>query len=143
MQALSDAVLTRLDRGDQGIFGRVVAGSLSLYSGELAWRDNRPDVSCLPEPGLHRCVWTYSPRFRRFMYVLLGTEPRAGIRLHAANFMGDESLKYRRQLNGCIAFGERLGWMGGQKALLVSAPAMTKFENYMQRQPFSLEIRNG
>jgi hypothetical protein len=77
------------------------------------------------------------------MYLLLGSEPRAGIRLHAANLMGDDAMGYRRQLNGCIAFGERLGWMDGQKALLVSAPAVTKFENHMQRQPFTLEIRNG
>ena len=140
---MADAILTRLDRGDQGTFGRIVAGSLSLYSGELAWRDNKPNVSCLPEPGLHRVVWTWSPRFRRFMYLLLGTEPRAGIRIHPANFMGDESLNYRRQLNGCVALGERLGWIERQKALLVSAPAVSRFERHMQWKPFTLEIRNG
>src|SRR6188508_846635 len=105
-----DAILTRLDSTDQGTFGRIVAGSLSLYSGELAWRDNRANVSCLPQPGLHRCVWTFSPRFRRGMYLLLGTEPRAGIRIHSANLMGDDTMGYRRQLNGCLAFGERIGW---------------------------------
>lgn len=75
------------------------------------------------------------------MYLVLGTGPRAGIRLHAANLMGDDAMGYRRQLNGCIAFGERLGWMDGQKALLLSAPAMRRFESFMGGKPFTLEIK--
>lgn len=139
---MSDALLTRLDFSDQGSFGRIVAGSLSLYSGELPWVDNRPNVSCLP-PMVCRVVWTWSPRFRRFMYLLLGTEPRAGIRKHAANLMGAIDQGYRAQLNGCIALGERLGWIDGQKALLLSAPALRRFESHMGHAPFTLEIRNG
>jgi hypothetical protein len=77
------------------------------------------------------------------MYLLLGTEPRAGIRIHPATFCGDDALGYRKQLNGCLAFAERIGWMDGQKCLLVSRPAVTRFENHMQRKPFTLEIRNG
>ena len=91
--------------------------------------------------GTYSVVWTFSPRFRRFMYLLLDTEPRAGIRAHSATFCGDDGLGYRRQLNGCLAFAERLGWMDGQKALLLSAPAMRRFESYMGRKPFTLEIQ--
>lgn len=136
-----DAVIDRLDRCDQGTFGRIVTRGLALFTGELPSRDNQPNISCIPT-GLYQCVWTYSPRFARFMYLLLETSPRAGIRKHAANLMGDESKGYRRQLNGCIALGERLGWMDGQKALLLSAPAMRRFEDHMGRRPFILEIRN-
>lgn len=75
------------------------------------------------------------------MYLLLGTEPRAGIRKHSANLMGAIEMGYRAQLNGCIALGERLGWIDGQKALLLSAPAMRRFEAHMGYQPFTLEIR--
>lgn len=139
-----DAVLERYETSDQGTFGRMWAPrGLWLYSGELPWRDNRSNVSCLPEPGLHRVVWTWSPRFRRFMYLLLGTAPRAGIRAHSANFMGDAALGYRAQLNGCIALGEKLGWMDRQKALLLSAPAVRRFEDRMGHRPFVLEIRNA
>lgn len=77
------------------------------------------------------------------MYLLLGTDPRAGIRKHPANLMGDDTLGYRRQLNGCIALGERLGWIDRQKALLVSAPAVSRFERHMERKDFTLEIVNG
>jgi hypothetical protein len=33
--------------------------------------------------------------------------------------------------------------MDGQKALLLSAPAVRRFESYMERKPFRLEIVNG
>jgi hypothetical protein len=77
------------------------------------------------------------------MYLLLGTSPRAGIRKHPANFMGDRTKGLRSQLYGCIALGERLGWMDGQKALLLSAPAVRRFEDYMERKPFRLEVINA
>lgn len=138
-----DAVLERAETGDQGTFGSMWARGLRLYSGELPDRGNAPNISCIPQPGLHQVAWTWSPAFRRFMYLLLGTEPRAGIRAHSANFMGDDTKGWRRQLNGCLALGEKLGWMDGQKALLLSAPAVRRFEDHMGRRPFLLEIRNA
>jgi hypothetical protein len=137
-----DAVIERMESGDQGTFGRIWARGLTLFTGELPWRDNASNVSCIPE-GQYRVAWTMSPRFKRFMYLLLGTEPRAGIRKHSANLMGDLTLGYKAQLNGCIALGERLGWIEGQKAILVSAPAMRRFEGHMGHSPFVLEIRNA
>lgn len=144
-----DVVLERMESGLQGTFGRILArGILRLFTGELPWLGNAPSVSCIPPawddaaPRLHRVVWTWSPRFRRFMYLLEDTDPRAGIRAHPANLMGDRAAGYRAQLNGCIALGERLGWIDGQKALLFSAPAVRRFEEFMQRAPFTLEIRN-
>lgn len=137
-----DAVIERLDRGDQGCFGRIWARGLSLFTGELPERDNRAGVSCVP-PAFYRVAWTWSPRFLRNMYLLLGTEPRAGIRKHPANLMGDAAMGFRAQLNGCIALGERLGWMDGQKALLISVPAVRRFEAHMGSAPFLLEIRNA
>lgn len=139
---MTDAVIHRLESTDQGTFGRLVARGLSLFTGELPWRENARNVSCIPV-GTYPVVWTFSPRFRRFMYLLLDTSPRSGIRKHPANFMGDDTMGYRRQLNGCIALGERLGWMERQKVILLSAPAVRRFENAMDRKPFTLEIRHG
>jgi len=135
-----DAVIDRFDCGDQGNFGHLWTPGLKLFSGELPSRNNAPSISCVPA-AFYRCAWTWSPRFARFMYLLLGTEPRVGIRKHAANLMGDVALGLRAQLNGCIALGERLGWIEGQKALLLSAPALRRFESYMGHRPFLLEIR--
>lgn len=139
----SDAVLTRRDSGDQGVFGTLVTRSgLQLLTGELPDRENASSVSCIPE-GVYTVVWTWSPRFKRMMYLVDGVRGRAGIRFHSANLMGDKALGFRAQLNGCIALGERLGWMDGQKALLLSAPAIRKFESLMGGKTFSLEIRHA
>lgn len=136
--------LTRLESSDQGTFGTIIVPDGDwvhyFYTGELAWRDNASNVSCIP-PGLYRCTWTYSPRFKRQMYLVDGVKDRGGIRKHSANFMGDDTKGYRRQLNGCIALGEKLGWIEGQKALLLSAPAVRRFEALLAGQPFELEIK--
>lgn len=136
------ALLLRHDSGDQGTFGSIQVPGLRLYTGELPWRNNAPSVSCIP-PGLYRCAWTMSPRFRRMMYLVAEVVARAGIRKHPANLMGDVALGFRAQLNGCIALGERLGWIEGQKALLLSAPAVRRFEARMRWQPFELEVANA
>jgi len=137
---LPRVVIERSETGDQGTFGRLYApAGFRRYTGELPDRDNVPNVSRVL-PGKYPAEWTYSPAFRRFMYILLGTAPRSGIREHSANFMGDKAKGYYCQLNGCIALGERLGWMDRQKALLLSAPAVREFETHMQQQPFELEI---
>lgn len=138
----ADATLTRLDQSDQGTFGHFVAGRLALISGELPERGNAPNYSRVPA-GAYWAGFTYSPHFGRCVYLLSPTAPRAGIRLHAANFMGDSRRGYRTQLNGCIAVGEKLGWMDGQKALLLSAPAVRRLETYFAGRPFQLEIREN
>ena len=139
MQAGIDAVLTRLESGPQGTFGRFVAGRLGLFSGELHDHDNATNVSRIPA-GTYRCLFTHSKRFGRSLYLVDAVPHRTGIRLHAANLMGDAP-PWRKQLNGCVALGERLGWIDGQKALLLSAPAMRRAESYFGGRPFTLEIR--
>jgi hypothetical protein len=57
--------------------------------------------------------------------------------------MGDSAKGFRAQLNGCIALGERLGWLGGQKAVLLSAPAVRRLEAYFCGKSFTLEIRDA
>ena len=137
---MADATLTRLDSSSQGTFGRFVAGGLGLVSGELPWRDNAPNISCIPV-GTYQCLFTPSERFRRRLYLVAGVDRRAGIRIHPANLAGDASKGYRCQLNGCLMLGERFGWIEGQKAVLTSAPAVRRMEEYFGGRPFTLEIR--
>lgn len=127
--------LQRIESGDDGTFGRL----LDWFSGELPQRGNAPSISCIPA-GQYLCRKTYSPRFRRPMILVDGVEHRTGIQVHAANLMGDAALQRRCQLNGCIALGERLGTMDGQKALLLSQPAVRGFEDYVGDDPFMLDV---
>lgn len=135
-------ILERQESGDQGTFGRLIVGQLSLYTGELPWRGNASDTSCIP-PGVYNCAMTLSPRFRRALYEIRSVDGRSAIRIHPANVMGDKSRGYLSQLNGCVALGERMGWMDRQKAVLLSRPAVRRFEMHMQHKPFLLEVRNA
>jgi len=135
------SILTREDRSADGTFGRMTVGGLTLFSGELPWADNAPDRSCIPV-GEYRCAFTFSPRFRRMLYLVIDVPGRSGIRFHAANLMGAVDQGRKSQLNGCIALGERIGFMDGQKALLLSAPALRRFESALGGGPFDLEVRD-
>lgn len=136
-------VLQRLETGDQGTFGRLFINDAPfVFTGELPWRANAPNISCIPA-GTYKGTWTFSPRFKRFMYLIEPVTKRTGIRIHSANFMGDLELGFRRQLNGCISMGERLGHINNQKAVLLSQPAIRKFEAKMNWKTFFMEIRNA
>lgn len=135
-------IIERLESSDHGTFGRIIAGDLTLFTGELPWRDNRFMRSCIPT-GLYEAMMVYVPKFGRHCYWLKPTAPRTSILMHAATFMGDVELGLRSHLQGCIALGERLGWIEKQKCVLLSRPAMRRFEDLMERKPFMLEVRNG
>lgn len=132
--------LERLETSDAGTFGRLILPNTTLFTGELPWRNNQPSISCIPK-GLYSVYWSLSPRFGRKMLIVTPVTNRTGIRIHSANFMGDATKGYRSQLNGCIALGERLGKLDGQKALLVSSPAVRKFETFVNGRTFQLEIK--
>lgn len=134
------ALLERFETGDQGTFGRMTVEGAPWYSGELPDRGNAPNVSRIPD-GTYRCDWTYSPAFKRMMYLVRDVPGRSGIRIHSANLMGDKAKGLKSHLYGCIALAERRGWLEGQKAILVSRPACSQFEDALGRQSFELEIR--
>ena len=138
---MKKATLTRKESSDEGTFGLLSYGGATVFTGELPDRGNAPGVSRIPA-GKYTCRWTYSPAFKRMMYIVENVPGRSGIRIHPANLMGDKSKGFLSHLLGCIALGERVGTIKGQKALLVSRPAVTKLENYMKHEPFILEIRN-
>lgn len=130
--------LERFESTDQGTFG-VLLGCPKVFTGELPWRDNARDVSCIPV-GQYRAVWTFSPKFRRFTYMLHDVPERGVIRIHPANFMGDEAQGFKSELDGCIALGNSFVKKAKQKHLLDSAVAVREFENWLKERPFILEV---
>ena len=134
--------LQRFESSLQGTFGKIYFKESALFTGELPWADNFNDISCIPA-GVYHCRWTYSHHFKKYLYEVFGVSGRAGIRIHSANFMGDAEHLYKKQLNGCIALGEALGQMDGQKAVLLSMPAVRTFESIMNHEPFDLEVINA
>lgn len=144
---MKKALLLRRPFTDQGTFGEVfAAGGFRCFSGELPWRDNASGISCIPltiPPGTYRVEWRPSPRLKRHTYRVLGVPSRDGVLIHSANLMGDKTLGYVAQLEGCISLGKALGVIKGQRALLLSKPVVRAFEFLMNKEPFELEIRDA
>lgn len=63
---------------------------------ELAWKQNKPKVSCVPA-GTYELVLEMSPAFGRELWELKGVPDRSECKIHAAN--------YTSELLGCIAPG--------------------------------------
>jgi hypothetical protein len=100
MKVWEDIYLTRLkDTGTETLgYLSIATGwkSLSLQTLELPWKDNMPDISCIP-PGIYGYEKWYSPTFKTTVIRLLHVPGRTNILIHPANFV--------RQLRGCIAPG--------------------------------------
>ena len=136
--------IRRPSNSPQGILGTFQEkGKSGIYcrSLELPWRDNQPFKSCIP-PGLYRCIWNYSPTFKRNMYLVLGVPQRSGIRMHPGSYAGSEDHGYKSNFLGCFSLGLRPFWDSkyNQMALSGTYAAMSKFERYMEGQDFMLEI---
>lgn len=141
---MTRVTLTRLETSDQGTFGTFTVPNGDwlnyFYSGELPWRDNRSNLSCIPT-GLYKVDRVDWLKHNKKVFMVLNVPGRGGILIHAANYMGDKLKGLKTQLLGCIALGERLGVMERQKALLMSAPAIRRFESLLDGKPFELEIK--
>lgn len=67
------------------------------------------------------------------------------IEIHSANWMGDVTLRYFNQLEGCIALGKSKGMLApegymAQMAILQSKQAIAEFEENMNQEDFELTI---
>lgn len=133
--SLSKLELIRYETSSQGTFGKMG----SWFTGELPWRYNQSNISCIPV-GSYRAVYSYSPHLKRFAYVLQNVPNREGIRIHSANFCG-ETPPYKKQLNGCISLGSSTGILDGQKGVFQSVVAIRQMEQLMERKGFILEIK--
>lgn len=106
----------------------MVVGGQRFYSVERPWKDNEPFESCIPE-GQYRCEWrpTTTPVPNEYKghtwYVIGGTVGfDSGDRTRIAWHLGNTA----EDVQGCIAFGLRLGTVGGKWAVQRSREAMSQ-----------------
>lgn len=133
------ATLTRNDTGDEGTFGELLTDTgAKFFWGELPWRDNKHDRSCIPD-GVYVCTWRKSPKFG-FCYHVENVPGRSDILIHAANYVGDTKKKKRADVLGCMAPGEAIGELNGQRAVLRSRDALATFIDEMNGETFLLTI---
>lgn len=134
-----------LSRGPSSLLG--TPGTFSIpekgfvcASLELPWRDNKSGLSCIPT-GTYKCVATWSPKYKRAMYLVVPTGSRTGIRMHSANFAGAVDHGFKADLLGCIALGTSVIEVNKQHFLRSSRITMQKFEKLLGLQNFRLTIR--
>ena len=108
-------------------------GTLRLPNGfvlatiERPWKDNAPNLSCIPA-GTYTVRMSYSPRFKRYLYEVVGVRGRSGIRIHVANWAAE--------LHGCIA----LWLVHGVACVLQSTLALRRLHDELQSATFQLQV---
>lgn len=101
-------LILRDDSSDEGTFGVAMFNGRTWHSLELPWRDNEPDLSCVPE-GVYHASLVDSPRFKRMVYLLQGVPGRTRCEVHPANWAGDTTLGWHSDLEGCTTMGISVG----------------------------------
>lgn len=135
------AVLSRFQSGVEGTFGLLWSGGFSTFIIELPWRDNEKQKSCIPV-GLYLCEWRKSPRFG-WCYQVTGVPGRSNILIHSGNYAGSVDDGFKSHSYGCLLPASKLGILDGQKAGLISKPAVRRLNEFLNKEPFLLEIRNA
>ena len=133
-------VLKRHANTVDGMFGTLWADNAKLFDTiECSWRNNRSNVSCIPS-GTYVCTYSYSPTFKRSLYLVQNVVGRSGIRIHAGNVAGMRDRGLKSDFHGCIGLGMRRGVVFGQPAILSSAIAVRKLLDITQKEDFKLII---
>ena len=132
--AMPDVTIIRHRSDDEGTFGvLVIEGDRrwSCYTLEDPWRDNAPNISCVPA-GDYRVTWEESPRLHKSTYRLRDVPGRSGILIHAGNTQADTS--------GCILLGFGFLAKKGDDWITSSGDARDQFEEIMGHKPFTLHF---
>ena len=149
---MTRATLTRLETGDEGTFGEILAGDFRCRCIELPWRNNLRGLSCLPK-GVYTFFWrTDSPRHGACYEALPDDEApgRTNVQIHAANLAGDVRKGWVSQLEGCLAPGLALAVFPAgthpagardQRGVVSSRQALHLLEDSLGRKRFELDIR--
>lgn len=142
---MKKAFIFRTERSDHGTFGHLVCRSFHLHSGERPWRDNQPDLSCIPAD-TYLVVWEPFGKYKG--YVIKGVPGRTDIEFHIANFFGDTEKELKSDVLGCVGLGLRRGkikprgFTSKQEAVISSGKAMKKFHGFFKKESFYLEIED-
>lgn len=132
-------ILKRFKESSQGILGHFVTTGFEARTIELPWKDNLPGISCIPL-GTYKCDYRYSPKFKEH-YEIANVICRNWVLIHSGNFAGDEEKGFKTHSHGCIIIGKYHGKIEDQDAVLLSRTTLRSFVNFMEREPFELEVQ--
>lgn len=134
--------LTRTETGDSGTFGLIKTDSgFSCYSGELPWRGDNTDISCIPA-GVYVVQRFNSPKHGD-CYLITDVPGRTVTEIHKGNFCGDIYKGLKSDVEGCVLTGNAIGEIAGQQCVLASGDSLARFEADLEKLPFQLTIQWG
>lgn len=143
---MRQVIIKRLPSEDSGTFGQLFLhdAKFTCVTGELPWRDNLQDKSCIP-PGTYICKMMYSPAHEKALYHVTNVPGRGDVEIHSGNWCGNTDLGLKSDVLGCILLGSRIGLlvppgMKAQKALLNSSATVDMFMQIMNFEDFELVI---
>ena len=148
---MKTATLVRYKTSDEGTFGTLTTDTGRKFkTGELPWRDNITDKSCIhpapyESPVQYICAMSWSPRHNRNVYHVLDVEGRGDVEIHVGNWCGDKDKGYASNVLGCIVVGKTVAKispinMPPQEAVTASTTALAEFEKEMDGENFQLTI---
>lgn len=112
----------------------------SFMTLELPWKDNAPQVSCIP-PGTYKTRRRQTTKFG-FAFEVLQVPKRSGILIHGGTFAGSKDLGQKANSEGCILVGLGRGHSGSQKMITGYKEAMEAFYNRLgNHNEFTLVIK--
>lgn len=130
-------MIMRLPSTKFGTFGRLG----DFFSLELPWKDNQPEISCIPED-TYLCGIVKSPRFGK-VYQIFGVPNRGHVLIHSGNYAGDVSQGLKSHVKGCVVLGLNVGTLDRQPAVLMSKTALRRFMESVEYKPFKLEVTHA
>lgn len=127
--------LARHTYADSCTRGVLICDNVFIHTLELPWRDNKPNISCIPN-GEYFCQFmarSSSGKYKN-VYHVQDVDGRTAILIHNGNTPD--------HTRGCILVGMSMGILAGKQAVLNSRTALTKFVNSMNQENFILKVVN-
>ena len=97
-----NVLLKRISQTETETFGVIMIDNAPIcLTVELPWRDNKPDISCIPV-GEYNCTKIGPTQKFPYQHFSINTVPdRANVRIHRGNWTSDTE--------GCVLVGRQFG----------------------------------
>lgn len=138
--------LKRIMSDKNGTFGRMTLPSgLTLYTAELPWKDNRKEISAIPEGEYlikdREATAKFSyPHYGVFELDGSEVRGRTACLIHSGNHAGDTELGLKSDTQGCILIGTRMSVINSQRGVAESKKALGILREEMGTDDFILNI---
>lgn len=130
---MTPAIIERFCYAEDGTFGVMSVGDITIYTVERPWLNNQPGISCIP-CGDYNCAPRHYHRGNYAAIELKEVPCRTHILIHKGNLP--------KHVQGCVAVGSYTGCLSGQWAVLNSAGAFNQLMDIVGGKNFKLVIKN-